>query len=386
MSKSTLLMACAGVTCVLGSAAFAQTGEVCVDAIPVVAGSTPFDSTGYRTDGSASCAPSSADIWFVYFPTADGLLTIDTFGSTFDTVLSTSSDCVTQTACNDDSGGRQSRVAISVRQNVPVNIRVASYNVGNGGVGVLNISLGQVVAWSEDTDGGGDAGDIISGFQTCTGPNQLQAIVGSLTTDEDVDAYLIDVCDPAAFSATTFRGNLFDVDTRLFLFDSNGLGVTFDEDIPNGFPGEVTFSSRISGTFVPAPGNYYLVITSYDVTPIDADGSVLWLEEPYDIERAPDGPGAASPIAGWQSFNAFDTGTYEISLTGACFVTNTGPVCEPDVNQDGVADQGDVDYLVNVIAGGGNPTGVDADFNQDGVADQGDVDALVNVVAGGPCP
>jgi hypothetical protein len=51
-----------------------------------------------------------------------------------------------------------------------------------------------------------------------------------------------------------------------------------------------------------------------------------------------------------------------------------------------VADQGDVDYLVNVIAGGGNPTGVDADFNQDGVADQGDVDALVNVVAGGPCP
>ncbi|MBI1191254.1 MAG: hypothetical protein GC200_11310 [Tepidisphaera sp.] len=63
-----------------------------------------------------------------------------------------------------------------------------------------------------------------------------------------------------------------------------------------------------------------------------------------------------------------------------------GPTCDPDVNQDGVADQGDVDYLINVVAGGANPTGINADFNGDGVADQGDVDALVNVVAGGPCP
>lgn len=63
-----------------------------------------------------------------------------------------------------------------------------------------------------------------------------------------------------------------------------------------------------------------------------------------------------------------------------------GPSCEPDVNQDGVSDQGDVDYLINVIAGGANPNNANADFNNDGVADQGDVDALINVVAGGPCP
>ncbi|MBI1189955.1 MAG: phosphodiesterase [Tepidisphaera sp.] len=62
------------------------------------------------------------------------------------------------------------------------------------------------------------------------------------------------------------------------------------------------------------------------------------------------------------------------------------PMCNADVNQDGVADQGDVDYLINVIAGGENPTGIDPDFNRDGVADQGDIDALVNVIAGGVCP
>ena len=62
------------------------------------------------------------------------------------------------------------------------------------------------------------------------------------------------------------------------------------------------------------------------------------------------------------------------------------PPCDPDVNQDGNADQGDIDYLINVIAGGDNPTNIDPDFNHDGNADQGDIDALVNVVAGGACP
>ena len=63
-----------------------------------------------------------------------------------------------------------------------------------------------------------------------------------------------------------------------------------------------------------------------------------------------------------------------------------GPTCDPDVNQDGNADQGDIDYLVNVVAGGDNPTNIDPDFNHDGNVDQGDIDALVNVVAGGDCP
>ncbi|MFA6044259.1 MAG: hypothetical protein WC718_04695, partial [Phycisphaerales bacterium] len=63
-----------------------------------------------------------------------------------------------------------------------------------------------------------------------------------------------------------------------------------------------------------------------------------------------------------------------------------GPGCDPDVNGDGNIDQGDIDYLINIAAGGDNPSGVDPDFNMDGNIDQGDVDALINVVAGGECP
>jgi hypothetical protein len=63
-----------------------------------------------------------------------------------------------------------------------------------------------------------------------------------------------------------------------------------------------------------------------------------------------------------------------------------GPSCDPDVNQDGNVDQDDVAYLINVVGGGPNPTGIDPDFNHDGNADQDDIAALINVVAGGNCP
>jgi hypothetical protein len=62
------------------------------------------------------------------------------------------------------------------------------------------------------------------------------------------------------------------------------------------------------------------------------------------------------------------------------------PACDPDMNQDGNADQDDVAYLINVIGGGTNPTGIDPDFTRDGNADQDDVIALINTVGGGGCP
>ena len=69
----------------------------------------------------------------------------------------------------------------------------------------------------------------------------------------------------------------------------------------------------------------------------------------------------------------------ECQLLGQCG-------CDPDLNRDGNADQGDIDYLINVVAGGANPTGIDPDFSGDGNVDQGDIDAVLNVIAGGECP
>lgn len=62
------------------------------------------------------------------------------------------------------------------------------------------------------------------------------------------------------------------------------------------------------------------------------------------------------------------------------------PYCDADLNWDGSADAGDIDYLVNVLSGGDNPTGRFPDFNRDGNEDQDDVAALINTIAGGGCP
>ncbi|MBI1189935.1 MAG: hypothetical protein GC200_04545 [Tepidisphaera sp.] len=114
-------------------------------------------------------------------------------------------------------------------------------------------------------------------------------------------------------------------------------------------------------------------------------------------------PSAATPTLVLMNIQPGDHASYDCQVTNTCGTVTSqaaalnvlsptdpscggGPACDPDVNQDGVADQGDVDYLINVIAGGANPTNIEPDFNQDGVADQGDIDALVNVIAGGPCP
>ncbi len=85
-------------------------------------------------------------------------------------------------------------------------------------------------------------------------------------------------------------------------------------------------------------------------------------------------------LGGW----AYDTITQK--YLGYVATLPSAATCDPDLNQDGNSDQGDVDYIINVIAGGANPTGIDPDFNNDGNADQGDIDAVINVIAGGACP
>ncbi|MCC6950838.1 MAG: hypothetical protein IT433_05270 [Phycisphaerales bacterium] len=76
----------------------------------------------------------------------------------------------------------------------------------------------------------------------------------------------------------------------------------------------------------------------------------------------------------------------DCSGVGSGFFFTVNPTCDPDLNQDGNVDQDDVLYLINVVGGGDNPSGIDPDFNQDGNVDQDDVAALINAIGGGGCP
>jgi hypothetical protein len=168
-----------------------------------------------------------------------------------------------------------------------------------------------VVIWGEM----GDAPDAVPG-QITVGPGfptPLDAIIGADDfVGDTVDMYCIRIFDPMSFSATT-ASPATGFDTQLFLFTLGGVGVTHNDDTP----GSGATHSTITGAFVPAPGLYVLAISSYDVDPLNPAGSEMWADMPFAVERAPDGPGAPGPLAGWSA--GPDLRGYKIFLTGATF-------------------------------------------------------------------
>jgi hypothetical protein len=258
---------------------------------------------------------------------------------------------------------------------LPFTITDAQSRSGSGNISLRIVTPPQ---WDETANGGSDAGDLPASAQTPTGTNPFSVLTGNIEATSDADMYFINVCDLANFSATTTNPDTTG-DTQLFLFNEQGLGVVHNDDNPAG-----GLTSRITGALVPAPGNYYIAVSRYNRDPVDEGGNLLWNNTPFNTERAPDGPGAFSAVAAWLG-NSGSAGAYRLEMTGACFAGGSPP-CNPDYNDDGNVDQDDVAYLVNVVAGGNNPTGRDPDFNLDGNVDQGDVAALIDVVAGGPCP
>ncbi len=220
--------------------------------------------------------------------------------------------------------------------------------------------------WSE-VYAGGDAGELPDGAQVCAGSGALTTIIGRLTADE-ADMYKIEICDAAAFSATTVGHST--IDTQLFLFNSAGKGVASNDDEVNG----ATLQSALSSLFVTAPGTYFLAISQYNRDPDDGAGGFLWENLPFREERAPNGPSASSSVAHWTAGGG-GGGSYSVALTGACFV---GPsFCPADFNHDHAVDFFDFDDFIVCFEGGACPTGQTADFNHDSAIDFFDFDDFV---------
>lgn len=159
--------------------------------------------------------------------------------------------------------------------------------------------------WAEQ----GDAPNLLPGQET-QGAGALTQITGTHDAN-DVDLYKITVTDTANFSASTVGVTNFD--TQLFLFDSNGNGVTHNDDDPAGSG----LQSIITGVFINSPGVYYLAVSQYNADPNSA-GGLIWANSPFNVERAPDGPGAGSPLISWTS-SGTTSDVYTINLTGAGF-------------------------------------------------------------------
>jgi hypothetical protein len=142
--------------------------------------------------------------------------------------------------------------------------------------------------WNE----AGDAGDLVGTAQITTGTGPLATINGALASASDVDLYCIKVpgVPPAGgllvgLQCAAIQG------PNVWLFDANGIGVFATSTCAFGYKAILAPSSSL------APGTYYVAVAYGGVDPYSSGGPI-WVPG-FVPQRAPDGPGAASPLASW---------------------------------------------------------------------------------------
>ncbi len=147
----------------------------------------------------------------------------------------------------------------------------------------------------------GDAGQLLDDYQIINDKNsQLpDRILGELSDLNDVDLYQIYLLEGTEIKPTTVGGSA--VDTQLFLFDSQGLGISANDDSQGG--GQSTVPP------VNQSGIYYLGISSWDNNPLSAEGPIFTNGQ-FEVP----GSGANSPLNGWVSTGTYSSGLYNLIL------------------------------------------------------------------------
>src|SRR5437867_1888611 len=134
-----------GSAVVIDSAAFADTADT-------------SDATTDADDliPSCACTPNSHSVWYSFTPSTDLTVTIDTNGSTYDTVLEVfagSCSAKRPVTCNDDFVGRQSSVTFTACAGRVYLVAASSYCSLAGGN--LDLTLRATPAIAADNDGDG---------------------------------------------------------------------------------------------------------------------------------------------------------------------------------------------------------------------------------------
>ena len=166
----------------------------------------------------------------------------------------------------------------------------------------------------------GDAGQLQATAQSTVGNSgSLTDIFGSVSNVHDVDLYLINITNFAAFSASTVNlGTDAELDTQLFLLTTSGKAVCANDNALGGFQSVLGAGSCGSSL---GNGQYLLGIGSGLYDPVDANNVLLFAQN-NGLETVR-GPNSTFALAGYTDNQAFDPnfGAYDIKLTGAAAVS-----------------------------------------------------------------
>ncbi len=186
-------------------------------------------------------------------------------------------------------------------------------------LGTSSVAFGGI--WTES----GDAGDMPGTAQGAAGSGSLTDIFGTVSALTDADMFIINITNPAAFSATTNVSPLTMTDTTLYLFNLDGTGIAKNDDVSasnylSNFPVGASQYASI------APGQYILAVAGFAFAPFNITPPTTLADLMFDVNTftgvlSPQNPG---PILGWADAGAYDSGDYHITLTGAELVPTPG--------------------------------------------------------------
>jgi hypothetical protein len=198
--------------------------------------------------------------------------------------------------------------------------------LGRFGVIVSVLFSAHCVAWGGTVTASG-AGPLLSSAEDLTGVDVTE-IQGSLTTDPtSVSLFEIDILSSFDFSAMTVDAGPFGIpDTELFLFDSTGAGVYFNDDLSDSNTLSCLPSSDsanpcptpAAGLGPESPGIYYLGIARSADGPLDASDNEIFTDLlSTDVVGPNDGVGSlAGYDNGAYTQPNYDLVDYDILITG----------------------------------------------------------------------
>ena len=182
--------------------------------------------------------------------------------------------------------------------NIPIGLR---FRENAGDIVVQTEGVINNIAVTEE----GDAGSLTSDAQTANTANTEtpNSISGNLLENNDADLYQIYLPEGTTITPSTVDGS--EVDTRLFLFDQNGLGISANDDNND------TYQSTLP--VVNQAGTYYLGVSSYANAPLSANGEIFAYSGDPNYSFTGPGIGANSPLSGWDNSGSA-SGSYTVSL------------------------------------------------------------------------
>lgn len=228
----------------------APPNDICARALPLD-GPVVGDLTNAGNDGHASCGASydSPDVWYRWVAGEEETISLDTFGSSYDTVLSVHEGCPgsisNQVACNDDVYGLQSALTFDVVPGRTYWIRVSG---GQGAVGTYNLRLGPgggIEGRLTEVDGGANIAGVNVNFA-----NVFGFFSGSATTDSNGVYQSAGLAAGLHFVTTDSPGHLDELYDDLPCepscdeTDGVGVGVGSSEIVEN-----IDFALERSGSF-----------------------------------------------------------------------------------------------------------------------------------------